>query len=167
VTFESGSQDLHIGFQDESSDVGAFYDSPLTYIYLDRELVDDNDDLDTWDEGIFATPHYEDDDPDVTVKLGSNVKTILPYMFSCVRMRKVEIPTSVTYIGDMAFSYCYILTEVSCRKTIPPTLGKDVFYNDKDKYNNNRDFKVPYNSIDAYKSAWSQYEHRLWAYFDN
>ena len=167
VTFESGSQDLHIGFQDHSSDKGTFFDSPLTYINLDRELVYDYDDLDAWDEGIFATENYEDDDPVVTVTLGNNVKTILPYMFSCVRMRNVEIPTSVTYIGDMAFSYCYILTEVSCRNTIPPTLGKDVFYNDKDKYNNNLLIKVPYVSGDAYREKWSQYEHKVWGTFVN
>ena len=168
VTFESGSQDLHIGFQDHSSDVGTFYDSPLTYIYLDRELVYDYDDLDTWDEGIFATPNYDNDEfPVVTVTLGNNVKTILPWMFSGVRMQKVEIPTSVTYIGKEAFSYCYILTEVSCRNTTPPTLGEDVFLNDKDEYNNNLTIKVPYVSGDEYREKWSQYKHKVWGTFVN
>ena len=168
VTFESGSQDLHIGFQDHSSDVGTFYDSPLTYISLDRELVYDYDDLDTWDEGIFASPNYDNDEfPVVTVTLGNNVKTILPWMFSGVRMETVEIPTSVTYIGKRAFSYCYILTEVSCRNTTPPTLGEDVFLNDKDKYNNNLTIKVPYVSGDEYREKWSQYEHKVWGTFVN
>ena len=161
VTFESGSQDLHIGFQDHSSDKGTFYDSPFTYISLDRELVYDYDDLDTWDEGIFATPNYDNDDPVVTVTLGTNVKTILPWMFSCVRMQKVEIPTSVTYIGKRAFSYCYILTEVTCMTTTPPTLGEDVFLDSPDKNNNLLDIKVPYDCVQKYKSAWNQYSHRI------
>ncbi len=162
VTFESGSQDLHIGFQDQSSDVGTFYDSPLTYIYLDRQLVYDYDDLDTWDEGIFASPNYDNDEfPVVTVTLGNNVKTITPWMFSGVRMQKVEIPNSVTYIGDMAFSYCYILTEVSCKNTTPPTLGNDVFLDSPDKNNNSLDIKVPYDFVQSYKSVWNQYSHRI------
>ena len=169
VTFESSSEVLHIGFQDETSDKGTFYDSPLTSISLDRELVYDYDDLDYWDEGIFATPNYDDDDPVVTVTLGSNVKTILPWMFSGVRMETVEIPNSVTYIGKRAFSYCYILREVSCRNTTPPTLGEDVFLNDKDQYNNNLTIKVPYNSniYNEYCSKWSQYSPKVVAYYAN
>jgi hypothetical protein len=170
VTFESGSQELHIGFQDHSSDKGTFFDSPLTYINLDRELVYDYDDLDYWDEGIFATDYTDDkdDDPVVTVTLGTNVKTILPWMFSGVRMEKVEIPTSVTEIRKQAFYNCYRLTEVSCRNTTPPTLGEDVFYNDKDEYNNNLLIKVPYGSSgNKYREMWSQYAHCVWGTFVN
>ena len=169
VTFESGSQELHIGFQDHSSDKGTFFDSPLTYINLDRELVYDYDDLDYWDEGIFATDYTDDkdDDPVVTVTLGTNVKTILPWMFSGVRMEKVEIPTSVTEIRKQAFYNCYRLTEVSCRNNTPPTLGEDVFYNDKDKYNNNLTIKVPYLRGDAYREKWSQYAAKVWGTFVN
>jgi hypothetical protein len=139
----------------------------LTYIYLDRQLVDDNEDLNSWDEGLFASPNYDNDEfPVVTVTLGNNVKTILPWMFSGVRMETVEIPTSVTYIWKRAFSYCYILTEVSCRNTTPPTLGEDVFLNDKDKYNNNLTIKVPYVSGDEYREKWSQYERQVWPTFE-
>ena len=169
VTFESASQDLHIGFQDHSSDKGTFFDSPLTYINLDRELVYDYDDLDYWDEGIFATDYTDDkdNDPVVIVTLGTNVKTILPWMFSGVRMENVEIPTSVTEIRKQAFYNCYRLTEVSCRNNTPPTLGEDVFYNDKDKYNNNLLIKVPYLRGDAYKEKWSQYATKVWGTFVN
>jgi hypothetical protein len=167
VTFNSGSQDLHIGFQDYSiSDKGTFYDSPLTNIDLDRQLVYDYDDLNSWDEGIFASQYYDDEDLKVTVTLGLNVKTILPWMFSGVRMEKLEIPNSVTHIGDRAFSYCYILTEVSCRNTTVPTLGNDVFLNDRDKYNNNLLIKVPYISGNEYRSKWSQYEHKIWGTYE-
>ena len=169
VTFESGSQELHIGFQDHSSDKGTFFDSPLTYINLDRELVYDYNDLDYWDEGIFATDYTddEDDDPVVAVTLGTNVKTILPWMFSGVRMQTIEIPTSVTYIGKEAFYNCYLLTEVSCMKITPPTLAEDVFYNDKDEYNNNLLIKVPYVSGNEYREKWNQYEPKIWGTFEN
>ena len=169
VTFESGSKELHIGFQDHSSDKGTFFDSPLTYINLDRELVYDYDDLDYWDEGIFATDYTDDkdNDPVVIVTLGTNVKTILPWMFSGVRMETVEIPTSVTEIRKQAFYNCYRLTEVSCRNNTPPTLGEDVFYNDEDKYNNNLLIKVPYLRGDAYREKWSQYAAKVWATFVN
>ena len=97
------------------------------------------------------------------------MKTILPWMFSGVRMETVEIPNSVTYIGKRAFSYCYILREVSCRNTTPPTLGEDVFLNDKDQYNNNLTIKVPYNSniYNEYCSKWSQYSPKVVAYYAN
>ena len=112
-------------------------------------------------------PSYNDEKLTTTVEIGTNVKTILPWMFSCVRMKKIEIPNSVTYIGEGAFSYCYILTEVSCKNTTPPTLGKNVFYNDRDENNNNLLIKVPYTPtvFEKYRSKWSQYYNRMQAYY--
>ena len=159
VNIESSTSPIKIHTQ--TDDWGTFYDSPLSTINLDREVNYVNAagsafTLDDWDEGVFANEEY-DGDFTATVTLGSNVKTIWPWMFSGVRMQNVTIPASVTSIGKEAFSYCYILTEVTCMGTTPPTLGEDAFY-DSDELER---IYVPSGSLSDYKKKWSDYEHLL------
>ena len=151
----------HIGYDD----VGPFYDSPLAYINIDREIelsAEYKEQLDDWDMGIFANDYYDEDDLTAQVIIGSNVKTIHDWMFNCVRMQHVEIPASVTSIGKEAFAYCYILDEVKLHHTTPPTLGDDVFYKcGVDTENDKLDaIKVPSGSVGAFKSApnWETYK---------
>lgn len=159
VTFNEGINTLTIGYQPSSTDdLGPFYQSPLATINLNRELEPSatyKEQLDAWDMGIFTNKHYNDTDLTTTVTLGSNVQTIWPWMFSCVRMQNIEIPASVTSIGKEAFSYCYILDTVTCKGSTPPTLGEDVFYKSL-KY-----IYVPSGSLGSYQSKWSDYEDLL------
>ena len=109
VRFEAGTEPLTIGFQPGSSEVGPFYQSPLTNIYVNRELVASEAYAaarDQWDEGIFSTSFYDDDDPKVTVTLQGNVKTISDYMFAGVQMETIWIPREVETICKGAFYYC-------------------------------------------------------------
>lgn len=150
----------HIGIDD----LGPFYYSPLAYINIDREIkltAEYENQLEDWDMGIFSNDYYNKDDLTTQVIIGSNVKTIYDWMFSCVRMQCVEIPASVTSIGKKAFSYCYILDEVKLHQTTPPTLGENAFYEcGKDTDNDKLDaIKVPSGSVEAFKNAtnWKSY----------
>ena len=67
------------------------------------------------------------------------------------------IPSGVTYIGGYAFNGCRSLNSVIVNATTPPTLGTNAFY-DNSIF---RQFYVPSASVDAYKSAWSQYASRI------
>ena len=161
VTFNESANKLIIGYQPSSlDDVGPFYQSPLATINLYREIEPTatyKEQLDAWDMGIFTNKHYNNSDLTTTVTLGTNVKTIWPWMFSCVRMQNVTIPASVTSIGKEAFSYCYILEEVTSEGTTAPTLGENVFY-DSDELAR---IYVPSGSLSDYQSKWSEYEDML------
>ena len=127
VRFEAGSEPLTIGFQPGSSEVGPFYQSPLTYIYVNRELVASETYAaarNQTDEGIFSTSF---DNAVVTVKLQGNVNTISDYMFSGVQMETIWIPREVTSIGEGAFDGCSQLYGVTLAHSTPPTLGADAF----------------------------------------
>ena len=132
VVFESSTTPLTMSYQISAFDnVGPFYQSPLSYISLDREIVPSakyQELLKDWDMGIFANSHYNDDDLRTEVHLGANMKTIHPWMFSGVRVRQIWIPQEIKSIGEGAFSYCYIFDGLTCNHTTPPTLGANAFY---------------------------------------
>ena len=104
LVFESSATPLTMGFQlGGAADHGPFFQSPLSYIKLDRE-IELNDSYkqygDESDEGIFSNEHYSDDDLGVTkLVLGSNVKTIHPYMFARTRVQQLHLPETVETIG--------------------------------------------------------------------
>ena len=79
----------------------------------------------------------------------------------------MNIPDSVTTIGDEAFWECSSLTSVYCKATTPPALrGTNVF----DSNGSDRNIYVPTESVEAYKSAinWSEYASAIVGYdFDN
>lgn len=138
VTINDSSTPLHVGFQDLASDKGPFWDSPLTSITLNRELVYDYDDLDATDEGIFSNKHKNP----TTVSLGGSLRTILPYMFSETGVGaavgsngqfvagSVWIPHTITSIGDYAFNDCDKLAGLTLGydgTTDLPSIGYNVF----------------------------------------
>ena len=130
IRFEASAVPLTIGFQsasDLANQVGPFYQSPLTNIYVNRELVASESYAaarNQTDEGIFSTPF---DDAKVTVTLQGNVKTISDYMFSGVQMHTIWIPREVTSIGKSAFEDCSLLYGVTLAHSTPPALGVDAF----------------------------------------
>ena len=164
VNIESSTSPIKIHTQ--TGDWGTFYDSPLSTIKLDREVNYVNAagsafTLDDWDEGVFANEEYNGDFT-ATVTLGSNVKTIWPWMFSGVRMQNVTIPASVTSIGKEAFYDCRVLTHVTCEGTTAPTLGEDAF-DSCDVLPSKNSIAVPASSLSDYQSKWSEYKDMLYA----
>ena len=74
----------------------------------------------------------------------------------CTHLTSITLGNSVTSIGNSAFNHCSILDTITMLGTTPPSLGTNVFSI------SNPDFTiyVPYNSLNAYKTAdnWSDYE---------
>ena len=84
----------------------------------------------------------------------SSVTTIkYSAFFHSEYLAAIDIPNSVTTIGEYAFLGCARLTQITCRANVPPTIGTGTF-DDVDK---SIPVYVPASSIDAYKSAqyWS------------
>ena len=95
-----------------------------------------------------------------SVTIGSSVTSIGDFAFySCSKLTSITVPSCVTDIGRAAFEDCTSLTYATIESEVPPTIGLGAFYND-DPYGNYPIY-VPCNSVDAYKSAWSEYETRI------
>jgi hypothetical protein len=145
---------------------GAFYFSPLSNIYLGRDIDyrdgDEPFEPSTWDEGVFACKNYDNEELTTTLTISSNVTKILKWMFSGARMEKVTIPASVTTIENRAFEFCYVLKEVKCERATPPTLGLNVFHSCDELTK----IYVPASSVASYKNAanWSDYASSIMGY---
>jgi hypothetical protein len=66
----------------------------------------------TWDEGVFASSFIDTPEHTVEVHLGQNVKTILGYMFSGVRMKTITIPSKVRELSYRVFQNCNSLESI-------------------------------------------------------
>ena len=75
----------------------------------------------------------------------------------CYRLTSVVIPDGVTFISDFAFQGCSSLTSVIVKATTPPMLGADVFYHTNEELV----IYVPAQSLEAYKTAWSEYADKI------
>lgn len=98
----------------------------------------------------------------VTAKMLDGITSIRGYVFySCSSLTSVEIPNSVTSIGNYAFWSCSSLTSVTVERTVPPTLGTNVFNNTHSSLK----IYVPSASVNAYKAAtnWSSYASKIQA----
>ena len=71
---------------------------------------------------------------------------------------EIEIPSTVTEIGEYCFAYTGITT-VICKPTTPPALGIDAFSSDTAGFT----IKVPAASVAAYKAAdgWKDYANYI------
>ena len=91
-----------------------------------------------------------------SLELGNNIKTIEQEAFiTCSALKTVTIGTGITSIGTGAFYGCEELTTVTCSATTPPILGMAVF----ESCPKLEHIYVPAESVDDYKTAWSNYEN--------
>jgi len=91
------------------------------------------------------------------VKLNEGLERIEDFAFGGMSaLREITIPSTVTNISYQAFYADKKLDGITCLATTPPTLGSDVFGD-----TNNCPIYVPAESVDTYKTAWSQYADRI------
>lgn len=102
------------------------------------------------DENLVIPETFQDTDGTLYKVVAINYDAF----FNCQNLVSVTIPSSVTNIGDFAFSMCGNVTTITVLAETPPTLGYDVF--DTSSLNA---IRVPAVSVDAYKAAegWSNY----------
>jgi hypothetical protein len=92
-----------------------------------------------------------------SVTIGNSVTSIGDYAFQkCTGLTSVTIPNSVTSIGEAAFYGCSGLTSVTIEAETPQTLGSGAFDN-----TNNCPIYVSCGTLEAYKTAWSNYASRI------
>ena len=89
-----------------------------------------------------------------SVTIGNSVTSIGDWAFAgCDGLTSVTIPNSVTSIGEAAFGSCSSLTSVTIEAETPPTLGEYAF--------DGCPIYVPCGTLDAYKTAWSNYTSQI------
>jgi hypothetical protein len=112
-----------------------------------------------------------------SVEIPSGVTTIGMYTFSdCIRLTDIVLPPTITSIGDGAFSldtyassdsrysaatYTSTHREVKIYATTPPTIGANVFTVGGNSDSSLYRIYVPYESLGAYKAAWTYYADRI------
>ena len=115
LRFEYSATPLTLGFQDWSDELGPFYQSPLKYIKLDRDITYNANyaaSCDGWDEGAFSNQYYESGDWIAEVIVGEQVTTLPRYMFATMRMQQLHIPESVENIGTGLVEDCKVLNAI-------------------------------------------------------
>lgn len=75
----------------------------------------------------------------------------------CTSLTGIKISVSITNISTEAFSGCSGLQSITIEATTPPTLRSNAFYG------STCPIYVPRESVNAYKSAWSEYSSRIQA----
>lgn len=110
--------------------------------------------------GAFAPYPYTTTLSSITI--GNTVKTIGGEAFEDLNnLTEITIPSGVTSIGYKAFYGCSSLTSITCEAVTPPTIGYNTFAN-----TNDCQIYVPSGSVEAYKTAWSDYSTRINAYYE-
>ena len=90
------------------------------------------------------------------IEIPNSVTSIGEYAFSgCRSLENIEIPNSVTYIGNFAFNSCNSLIQITCKAIEPPVCEDNTFSDFS------ADLFVPAESIDHYKTA------DIWQLFGN
>ena len=89
-----------------------------------------------------------------SITIPNSVQSIgISAFYWCKGLSTVTIGSGVTSIGDGAFASCDALESVTIYATSVPTLGSDVFWDNK----SGRKFYVFSDCVDAYKAAWGTY----------
>ena len=163
LRIEDSDTPLPIGYNYGAFDdeYGPFYDSPLSYIYCGRDIVQVDDDgnpspADGWEEGVFTNFKYDESNFQTSLNIGPKVTKIINYMFSHVRVPYMYIYPAIREIGYRAFYKCPIFTGLSCNHTTPPILDSNAFEGCEKIYF----IKVPEEAIDTFKNApnWSAFD---------
>lgn len=91
----------------------------------------------------------------INIILPQNLTKIGDYCFEGSQIKQINIPDTVTEIGERAFFDCIFLASITCLAATPPALGSSAFSSDTVGFT----IKVPAASVAAYKSAtnWSAY----------
>lgn len=97
--------------------------------------------------------HY---DTLASITIPDTVTTIEDAVFVASGLTSVTIPKNVTSIGSDAFRGCSSLGSITVNAETPPTLGTRAFDN-----TNDCPIYVPEDSVEAYRTAWSQYADRI------
>lgn len=99
--------------------------------------------------------HY---DTLASITIPDTVTTIEDAVFVASGLTSVTIPKNVTSIGSDALRGCSSLASITVNAETPPTLGTRAFDN-----TNDCPILVPEDSVEAYRTAWSQYADRIQA----
>lgn len=92
------------------------------------------------------------------ITIPDNVTSIGEVAFEyCYSLEEITIPSNVTTIGEEAFDCCEKLATVICNPSIPPTLGDCAF----DYCASTFKICVPASSVDAYRTAWTDYADKI------
>ena len=93
-----------------------------------------------------------------SITIGTGVTSLSDGCFNnCYSVSSITIGTGVTSIGTSCFYNCSGLTSITCLPTVPPTMGGLMFI-----YTNNCPIYVPDDSVDTYKSSWTEYSNRIY-----
>jgi hypothetical protein len=93
-----------------------------------------------------------------SINLSTSLNSIGDNAFlGCSSLKSINLPDELGSIGDTAFSGCSNLATVTCLAKDPPTLGSSVFNNCPAGLQ----IRVPSESVDAYKAAWSNYANKI------
>ena len=164
LVFESSATPLTMGFQTGTDERGPFYQSPLAFINLDRELVMNEDyatNCNEWDEGIFSNKYYDNEALTAQIYLGNNVHTIHPYMFSTLRMEQLHLPKSIDKIGEKdknVVERCNRLNAiVFYDDEVRPDVADNAFGNKETLQNYNYFLFMPRYSVDVQDDSVSLY----------
>ena len=94
-----------------------------------------------------------------SIDIPSSVTSIGNQSFrNCTSLTNVNISSGVTEIQMYAFYGCSLLASITVKAETPPTLGTRALDN-----TNDCPIYVPEGSVEAYRTAWSQYAYRIQA----
>ena len=91
--------------------------------------------------------------------MGEGVWYLDGYSFYQSGLLSIELPSTISNIGEAVFQGCYDLTQVTIRSTTPPVLSNS------SSFDGSYPIYVPAESVEAYKSAtnWSALASRIQA----
>ena len=98
--------------------------------------------------------------------LSDSLRVIDEYAFyNCENLTTIELPQSVSKIGQSAFQYCRKLELIDCKNITPANLGINAF----DYTSKNLKIFVPSESVNNYleDASWNQYNILCFSIYEN